>query len=184
MSLYTKNNTQLYYTYEDIQGRRPGTDLKARIEGIEWFLESDYMKKDYSVLDVGCAEGLILHEFAKKCTGRSCGIDIQQSSIDAAQEKFPTYEFHQIDLNTDNLIKHEFYTKYNIILCLGVLHHLDSYNSVLDKIVPLCKDIFIYRGKFNLTNKSMKKYGFEKFKTNFCNKGNNTSPVSFFKRMV
>ena len=131
--MYSKNSKITYYTSEkfEIKGRRKGTELPERLSGFEFLLSEANNK---SVLDLGCAEGLISLEFAKNGCNMVNGFDIQDISIKTANKIFENsdikipYRFKQANLNNfRNFVEsNKLPSNYDIILFLGVYHHLDS----------------------------------------------------------
>lgn len=77
------------------------------------------------VLDFGCGTGMFCEIFNKN---GYVGVDISESRILYARKKYPDYRFEQFtDLNHFNKVK------FDKILCLGVLHHID--NDMISKLL-------------------------------------------------
>ncbi len=86
--LYTSENDKLYFTSKEfgLEGRRKGTDLQTRLTGLECLL--DAVSSQQSVLDLGCAEGLVAREFCRRGCGKVVGFDLQKNSIQMAKKVF------------------------------------------------------------------------------------------------
>jgi len=129
---YTRDGQQTYFDAPEhgLAGRRPGTDLPTRLLGLDPLLEPERCR-GARVLDLGCAEGLIALELARR--GAACvhGFDLQEVSIAHARRLFAEVEcphvFRQADLaggtferaHADVLLP-----RYDVILFLGVYHHV------------------------------------------------------------
>jgi len=87
MYIYSKDSKQTYYSSDEfgIKGRRKGTDIKERITGFEFLLDE---VKGKSVLDLGCAEGLVSLEFAKQGASLVHGFEMQDISVETAKKSF------------------------------------------------------------------------------------------------
>lgn len=104
---YHKQSKTTYFSSDEfnIVGRRDGTTIEERIVGLENLIGSSNGK---SVLDFGCAEGLIALEFAKNGASTIDGFDVQDISIEKAKAIFretkikTKYKFKQADLDNPN----------------------------------------------------------------------------------
>lgn len=91
---------------------------------IQLLKDLDIFKVNPSVLDVGCGTGL----FAEVTRGYYVGIDSNIRSINRAKSKRYKDEkiFRCVDLNTLQNEK----TKFDVVLIVDVLHHLDSQECI------------------------------------------------------
>jgi len=94
--------------------------------------------KDKKILDIGCATGNSV-EILKK-NNRIYGVDISNHAIDECKRRFPKIKdhFQCIDIN---LSIPKFKTKFDLILLLDVIEHLENF-EFLRKIITsyLTKD--------------------------------------------
>ncbi|MBI4575133.1 MAG: class I SAM-dependent methyltransferase [Planctomycetes bacterium] len=92
-----------------------------------------------SILDVGCYDGWILHRLSDLPFGRMVGIEPRAKNIEKGRRVreilgIPTrVEFRVGDL--DSLGDERF----DIVLCLGVLHHLESIPTALRRLRSVCR---------------------------------------------
>ena len=91
MKLYTEDSQIQYFADKHYKGRRKGTSLKERLCGMDKVFT--LIDKNDTILDIGCAEGLILNRFGDFTLGKKVGLDLQKLSIKLAKSKFP----HLID---------------------------------------------------------------------------------------
>ena len=191
MSNYNKNSKQTYYqsTEFGLNGRRFGTDIKKRLDGFKFLLDN---VKGKSVLDIGCAEGLISLEFAKAGASLIHGFDLQDISIKHANLIFSDseinteYKFKQFDFNYPNKLKEipHLLDSYDIVLFLGIYHHLKlpQAKSILDKTFQLSKEYVVVRTDAILPNSKLS----DNFKLVKKVPGNNKIPtgkLNIFKRV-
>lgn len=110
-------------------------NIFERLEGLEPLLQDC---KGASVLDIGCAEGLISYEFAKNGAAVIHGFEIDPRRVDFVKLLFQEVpiqsEFRTANLAVDfETFKKQFLDlllgKYDIILYLGVYHHLVKQTS-------------------------------------------------------
>ena len=108
-----------------------------RLEFILNNFDKSIKKKD--VLDIGCGGGLISELLAKK-NGNVTGIDENIYNIKQAREHA---KIGSIKINYKNQSLDTFYKKnkkkYDLILCLEVLEHVNDVKKTLDKISELMK---------------------------------------------
>ncbi|MBK47633.1 MAG: bifunctional 3-demethylubiquinol 3-O-methyltransferase/2-polyprenyl-6-hydroxyphenol methylase [Pelagibacteraceae bacterium] len=105
------------------------------------FIIQNYEKpiKKKNILDIGCGGGLISELLAKK-KGLVLGID---ENIDNIKQAKKHARENSINVNYKNLSLNSFYKKNNkkfdLILCLEVLEHVDDVEKALNKISNLMK---------------------------------------------
>lgn len=75
-------------------------------------------KKFKNILDAGCGTGTLCSLFSPK---EYYGIDIDKNAVIYARNKYPTYNF-----TAGNLTKLNIKRKLDLVLVIGVLHHLSS----------------------------------------------------------
>ncbi|MEM1336236.1 MAG: methyltransferase domain-containing protein [Bacteroidota bacterium] len=102
-----------------------------------------YPKKSYTILDVGCGDGYMLRQLAKRL-GRSgttfnfVGIDINATILDIAKQEsrdFSNIQYYNLDVLTATGLKCD------ILICTLMLHHLEeeSIPRFLEKFAALAK---------------------------------------------
>jgi 2-polyprenyl-6-hydroxyphenyl methylase/3-demethylubiquinone-9 3-methyltransferase len=106
-----------------------------RLEFILNNFDKSISKKN--VLDIGCGGGLISESLAKK-KAKVTGIDENIYSIKQAKEhaKISSLKITYINQSIDSFFKKN-KKKFDLILCLEVLEHVDNVKKTLDKITKL-----------------------------------------------
>ncbi|MFA6204489.1 MAG: class I SAM-dependent methyltransferase [Gallionella sp.] len=103
--------------------------LNEQMLGLKPAQEEAYGK---SVLDLGCAEGLIAIEFARAGASVVCGIEYNPDLVKTANEEFIKASEHDgkflpascIHMDITELIANGVQTQFDIVLALAVLHKL------------------------------------------------------------
>lgn len=99
-----------------------------------------------TVLDLGCAEGLISFEFAKAGAKHVHGIEVVRDHLDAAFQFRNTYEMINkvsFQLSDIGMLKPE--KQYDIVLALGVAHKLTDPSIAVRYAAESCKDLCVIR---------------------------------------
>lgn len=112
-------------------------------------LESNLKLEEFNILDAGCGSGhriTNVAEFFKKCN--FLGIDISEKSIEIANELKGKKKLQNIQFQNHNIMKGvETLGRFDVVLCMGVLHHLSNPNKGLQMLVNTLNDdgmIFLY----------------------------------------
>lgn len=130
-----------------VPGIRPRGDrtLEEQMLGLETALAETGGK---TVLDLGCAEGLIGREFARAGAADVLGIELLESHLEIARQAcadFSQMRFLCVHLG-GWIEEHPEPEKFDIVLVLGIIHKL------IDPEVPLrwaarsCRDLLLFRG--------------------------------------
>ena len=103
---------------EDIEN---GTDLTYRQVIMPWVLSqlSCFVKKEHSILDIGCGCGYLTNAVYEKFGVSISGIDISSNSIAYAKKKYPHLIFEHRDLYND-----AFQISYDSALAIVVLNNM------------------------------------------------------------
>jgi len=112
-------------------------------------LESNIKLKGKNILDAGCGSGHRITnaaEFFKNCD--FLGIDITEESLKIANDLKKIKKLQNIRFLNYNIMESvKELGKFDIVLCMGVLHHLSDPMMGLQKLVTTLKDdgvIFLY----------------------------------------
>lgn len=110
------------------------------------------------ILDLGSGNGYLCECFDKN--GYE-GYELDEFLVKRAKVDYPKYKFFQSDITLLNLNK-----KFDLILIIGVIHHLDNYNfnrllGVLDKHLSKDGKLFIIEAippisKYNIVGKILR----------------------------
>ena len=102
---------------------------------------SDFARKPVNecrILDIASLEGGYSAEFAMR-GAQVLGIEGRQTNVEKAQARFtlPNLKFVQDDVRN---ISREKYGEFDIVLCLGILYHLDAPDcfKLLESIAEVC----------------------------------------------
>lgn len=129
----------------DIRGVRPGDrTLKEQMMGLAPALAEC---KGKTVLDLGCAEGLIGREFALAGATRVLGIELLQAHLNVAKKvckDVPQVSF--ICAHLDDYAKTlETIPQYDIVLALGIIHKLHDPAVPLRFAAQSAKSLMLFR---------------------------------------
>lgn len=127
----------------DMKGRPGARSLAEQMEGLQPALDECGGK---SVLDLGCAEGLIALEFARAGAAVILGIEAQARFIEVAQTlRFPDgceAKFQRMNLKRvtpADAIPHD------IVLCLAIIHKLKHPETGLRFAARSARDLLLLR---------------------------------------
>jgi len=95
--------------------------------------------KKKSILDVGCGGGLATEPLAKK-GAEVIGIDENNNNLKQAKKHAleKSLKINYINTSFDNFIKNN-KKKFDLILCLEVIEHVDNYKKTLEQITKIIK---------------------------------------------
>ncbi len=123
--------TYYYSNINEIGGGDGVWDMDLRWPEVEKFAD---LRQDDTVLDIGCAEGLIAMEVAARVS-HVHGIEIQSARIEAAEKIADERGIRNISFECAAVGNYEIQPKsYDVILFLGVLQHLpreEKYPSLI-----------------------------------------------------
>lgn len=95
------------------------------------------------VLDIGCGTGLLYEEISKiNPHVYYVGLDLNSSYVDYAALKYPNAQFFCADVSNIAQIIQE---KFNVIVILNVLHHLDDVSA--EKLLQDCQQYLQENGR-------------------------------------
>jgi 2-polyprenyl-3-methyl-5-hydroxy-6-metoxy-1,4-benzoquinol methylase len=103
--------------------------------------------KDKTLCDVGCNTGYFIYELYKKFNFKNVlGLEPRKSNLDKAEfvsrffklpkKKFQLKEFDILDYNKTS-------PKSDIVIMMGVLHHIDNHIQALKKLYKMTKELCI-----------------------------------------
>jgi SAM-dependent methyltransferase len=133
----------------------PGTQagprtLQEQMLGLNPALDETYGK---SVLDLGCAEGLIAIEFAKRGASLVCGIDYNPALIETAKSEIEKANEHTgkflpvscIHGDLSDLIPNGARDQFDIVLALAILHKLPDPAAGAKFCTEIAKSLIVIR---------------------------------------
>ena len=100
------------------------------------------LKKNSSILDIGCAQGGLSIALEKKIKNYSyTGLDYNSLMIKKAKKKFPNHNFVKIkNLNLSKL----FNVKFDIVFVLGILHLNRNWKKILKEAYKLTRRHLVF----------------------------------------
>lgn len=116
-------DTALYLTFD--------YNLQIRQETVESFTKSLQFK---SILDMPCGTGTISLPLLKK-TEKLTLIDISSNMLSMAEKNIPTADKHKVMCINDDFFNVDIPdNSYDLIICLGLLAHVNHPEQLLDKL--------------------------------------------------
>ena len=91
------------------------------------------------ILDFGCGDGSIGLQFVGTSNSVTL-VDISQKMLDVARNQTPSSSQARVEYVNDDLAHYESSSKYDLVLCLGVLAHVDAVEGTVRKIAELLKN--------------------------------------------
>jgi 2-polyprenyl-3-methyl-5-hydroxy-6-metoxy-1,4-benzoquinol methylase len=91
-----------------------------------------------SVLDVGCGVGHLAQFFVKQNCRVVC-LDGRSENVDSLRTRYPGLEAHVANVETD-LSR---FGRFDIVLCYGLLYHLENPLAALRNIAAVCDDLLL-----------------------------------------
>lgn len=89
-----------------------------------------------SILDVGCGEGITLHNLAARNLGRKLeGVDFLDTAIQIGRKEFPDLALQQGDIYNLSYKRNSF----DLVLCNEVMEHLDNPKKALQELKSVSK---------------------------------------------
>ena len=193
---YSQDNKQPYFSIPElnIKGRRPGTDIQTRMQGLEFLLPEIKNNNLESMLDAGCAEGLIAQSFYDAGIKIIHGSDLQDVSIEIAKKIFSMKDGDIFFAQADFLNWETFEEKnrkvlldgYDVVLFLSVYNHIvrideKSANEALVNLAKKAKKYFIVRSSAAIPEHLVTEQGFQ---LNHPTKQQKESNLSIFQRIT
>ena len=98
----------------------------------EWLFLQGLLTEGMSVLDVGCAVGGFASIIGEHVNDfRYTGVDVSPEMVNRARLRHPHHAFHTA---TDEELTVLGTARYDLVLCLGVLHLTDGWRKLLDAV--------------------------------------------------
>jgi 2-polyprenyl-3-methyl-5-hydroxy-6-metoxy-1,4-benzoquinol methylase len=115
---------------------RRAHNIRIRKETVQTFLKG--VKVD-SILDIGCGDGSISLPLVNART-RLTLLDLSESMLAIARSRIPLHLSANVEIvNGDFLTAELGAHSYDLILCIGVLAHVDSPSATIDEIIRLLR---------------------------------------------
>ncbi len=152
MKNHSSKNTSEFYD-ELARGKKKFTifsnDTRFNIENIikkrnlvQYFDEKiqSYLSDNFTILDYGCGPGTFLIKLSKLTKSKLFGVDISSEFIDQSKKNFDRYNIKNIEVHKVEPEKLPFEDKkFDIILVVDVIHHLDDIYKNVKEIKRVLK---------------------------------------------
>lgn len=153
-----------------VPGIRPFGDrsLEEQMKGLDRALAEC---KDKTVLDLGCAEGLIGLEFAKAGAKQVLGIELLESHLQIARKAckgWPQMQFVRSHLG-EYMLANPQPQQFDIVLALGIIHKLDEPGVLLNWAARSAKTLLCFRAPAHTEKKGDDYFVKSKFTDARCN---------------
>lgn len=89
------------------------------------------------ILDLGCGDGSLSVNYI--CTNRVTFVDFSQTMLDHAKNKIPKECLINATFVNEAISSLEIAKKYDVVICIGLIAHVESVDILFDKIVNLLK---------------------------------------------
>ena len=111
-------------------------DIQIRVETVKQFTEDLTFDR---VLDVGCGDGSISLPLLPRCKHLTL-LDLSSKMLALAQKNIPYDRWNDVDMINGSFIGSNLSPRsFDLILCIGVLAHVDSPAAILAEITRLAK---------------------------------------------
>jgi ubiquinone/menaquinone biosynthesis C-methylase UbiE len=111
-------------------------DIRVRIETIQQFTSA---QKFGRVLDIGCGNGAISLPLLPRA-GHLTLLDLSPKMLDLARQQVPADRLEDVKLIEGNFLEADLEPQsFDLVLCIGVLAHVDSVPDVIAKVARLAK---------------------------------------------
>jgi SAM-dependent methyltransferase len=116
--------------------RRSDYNIRIRAEAVKGFVGDNFYG---SMLDIGCGNGAISLPLLRQDTQLTL-LDISSNMLSIARSRIPAEFSENVKMvNEDFMLAELGFQAYDLILCLGVLAHVDSPADVIAKMASLLK---------------------------------------------
>lgn len=113
---------------------RSDFNIRIRAEVVEGFVGDKVFK---SILDIGCGNGAISLPLLREYN-RLTLLDLSSNMLSIARSHIPAEHASRVETINEDFMSAELqFQSYDLILCLGVLAHVDSPANVIARIVSL-----------------------------------------------
>lgn len=117
---------------------RRGFDIRIRAETVQAFTRGATFEH---ALDIGCGNGAISLPLLARCQCQQLTLmDISTNMLELAKGSINSDLQNKVKFINENLMSFDFVSqRYDLVLCLGVLAHVDSPEEVIARISELLK---------------------------------------------
>jgi len=111
-------------------------DIQIRVETVKQFTQGMMVDR---VLDIGCGDGSISLPMLPRCNKLTM-LDLSSKMLDLVRKKIPFERSNDVELINKGFVESSLSPhSFDLIICLGVLAHVDSPAQVINEIARLAK---------------------------------------------
>lgn len=144
MAVWTKGNIKIG-NEEGLKGRSAFFTKRIRETILENFTIDEL--KTFSILDIGCNDGWVLHELSSLPFARMVGVEPREKNIAKGRKvreilNIPSkveFKIGDVDTLGDEI--------FDIVICAGVLYHVESIPSALRQIRKVCRKMLFIESR-------------------------------------
>ncbi|MCW3105823.1 MAG: hypothetical protein JWQ09_329 [Segetibacter sp.] len=103
---------------------------------------SDDIKK-MSIVDIGCYDGYILQQLTDLPFKKMVGVEPRQINIDKGKSIRKILGIKEKIIFKRNTLEELDKQKFDIVICVGVLHHVESISTAIRKLDSICRRMMI-----------------------------------------
>jgi len=94
-----------------------------------------------NILEAGCGTGNTIIKLAETCsTGSFTGVDMTTNSLKIAKKNSEIKNLNNLKFQEQNILNLDLGKKFNVIFCIGVLHHLADMQKGMQSLVNHLED--------------------------------------------
>jgi ubiquinone/menaquinone biosynthesis C-methylase UbiE len=111
-------------------------DIQIRVETVQQFTDTEKFDR---VLDIGCGNGAISLPLLSR-TRKLTLLDISSKMLELAKKRIPADRLGDVEIINGDFLSASFEPQsFDLILCIGVLAHVDSIADVIEKVALLAR---------------------------------------------
>lgn len=111
-------------------------DIQIRVETVQYFTQDMAIDR---VLDIGCGDGSLSLPLLRRCTHLTM-LDLSSNMLDLARRRIPFDRSNDVKLINGSFLESNLSPRsFDLIICVGVLAHVDSPGAVLAEISRLAR---------------------------------------------
>lgn len=141
----------------------------------------DYLGHNQTVLDAGCGSGLITNLFAGRFNSKFTAVDFADS-IKFGENFAKNHNIDNTQWIQQDLVGFDPNTRFDVVICQGVLHHVPNYHDLLNKLKSWTKPKgILLLGLYNPWGKIQKKIRSISYPSSIlrCDQESNPFEISF-----